>query len=287
MSNTANTTLVAADFASALMVQSCDFQRPLNRQYVKTLADTMERGEFHGGLGVIVMGKWPGRQSSVVLDGQHRLAAVVASGRPQWLTMSWVTFPSEAAAKKAYARIDRGRRRTVVDVARALHGGDVAATDYANIMAASKTLLAGDGRRADDDTVTALSDRLIPAYKALSAALPYSLLTNPGAEKCAGCVGLMVVSRLATRYPLAVALASVCADGEPAATWWGDVATMSPRLPSAPLARTLLLMAPKDSTGRRRDGRRLARAYVAYRDGEDLVQAKWPKEPVAIGEFAV
>jgi hypothetical protein len=81
--------------------------RPLRRGHVKDLADAITRGEFlktHQGIAFDTGGN--------VLDGQHRLEAIVAANMPVAMN---VTFD---APSESFAVLDQGTRRTASDILR-------------------------------------------------------------------------------------------------------------------------------------------------------------------------
>src|SRR5690606_33959034 len=78
--------------------------RPIRRTWVQTLAGAMERGEWRENGDTLKFA-----HNGTLLDGQHRLAAIVLSGRPQWMLIAR-NVPDDA-----FSTIDRGSRRTAAD----------------------------------------------------------------------------------------------------------------------------------------------------------------------------
>jgi hypothetical protein len=108
----------AADW---LVREDFDPQRVRREDHVRFLRATMDKGTFDGGssIRIVSYGK-----IQVMVDGQHRLDAIgmgpqTATGPTTIALMvvyTEVDTPEEAAA--IYARIDRGKQRTIGDVLR-------------------------------------------------------------------------------------------------------------------------------------------------------------------------
>ena len=110
-------------------------QRTRGRAHVLFLAETMARGEFDGG-SALRFGVFNGRR--FLIDGQHRLQAVIEHGEPVEFVI--VTTKCEDADELArlYARIDRGRGRSIADALRALgtfEKGPISATHIQMVLA--------------------------------------------------------------------------------------------------------------------------------------------------------
>jgi hypothetical protein len=93
--------------AATLLANNPD-NRPLRPYRVAALADAIRRGEWqttHQGIAIAPDGR--------LLDGQHRLAAIVAADRAVPLLVSY------DVPHTAYAVIDTGARRTAGDIGRA------------------------------------------------------------------------------------------------------------------------------------------------------------------------
>lgn len=105
--------MVTPEIASRWLSE-CRFagQRPTKASHVAFLAECMRRGEFE--TGQLVFRSWNGRR--FLIDGQHRLLAVVATGIPQAMTTVECIVPSFEDVQTAYARLDRGSVRSMQDV---------------------------------------------------------------------------------------------------------------------------------------------------------------------------
>lgn len=88
-------------------------QRPLRPAKVRTYADEMRSGAFCE-LTQIYIAIYRGRH--VILDGQHRLNAVVISDVPVLFSIVEKDVESEEEMARIYSKIDIGTRRTPADI---------------------------------------------------------------------------------------------------------------------------------------------------------------------------
>lgn len=92
-------------------------QRKLNTNHVAYLADSLQANQFDGG-SPIRFAEFAG--SRYLIDGQHRLTMLTNTGK----TVEFVVVTTHCASldevAHLYARIDRGRGRSVTDALRAL-----------------------------------------------------------------------------------------------------------------------------------------------------------------------
>ena len=124
--------------AMAVQILSEDLfgrQRQRAASHVGFLLETMERGEFDTG-SPLRFGRLDGKL--YLIDGQHRLAALIQYKK----TMEWVVITTECDTADhlapLYARIDRGRGRSIADALRALGayaGSDLTSTQVQIVMA--------------------------------------------------------------------------------------------------------------------------------------------------------
>lgn len=125
-----NLELVTPERAADLLSRS-----PRNRQLQKPwraeLAQLMRDGKFRNTADTVKI-SWHGD----LLDGQHRLGAIVDAGGPQWL---WIAYGVDPEAQDY---MDRGRRRTVGNVL-SIHG--YAQADI--LAAATKWVVAVENNR--------------------------------------------------------------------------------------------------------------------------------------------
>jgi hypothetical protein len=109
--------LVTPELASVwLVTHNYEHQRNISRSTVEFYAEEMRRQTFTQGTPLHFV-RW--HDSLHLVNGQHTLSAVVASGSPQILTL---VYTSEDPAH-AYYRHDRQRRRTTSDMFRSLDLG--------------------------------------------------------------------------------------------------------------------------------------------------------------------
>ncbi|MBK9003507.1 MAG: hypothetical protein IPM41_06480 [Sphingomonadales bacterium] len=102
---------------SWLLNNSLPYQRGLRKANVEFYASEMLRGDWDPTT-VISFARVNGEEWSLV-DGQHRLEAVVKAGMPQPFVIKRVTYKSADDIANAYARIDQGSKRTPMDQAHA------------------------------------------------------------------------------------------------------------------------------------------------------------------------
>src|SRR5271166_5672140 len=98
--------IVTPAMASEMLKRNKPNNRAIRKGWVQTLADSIKSGEWvttHQGIAFSADGE--------LIDGQHRLHAIVAAGLPVMLaTTSGIDDP------KAYMAIDQGVRKTSADV---------------------------------------------------------------------------------------------------------------------------------------------------------------------------
>ena len=90
---------------AAELLEANTTNRPLSRPVVRSFAEAMRRGEWlvtHQGIAFDVNG--------VLVDGQHRLAAIIEAERPVELTVF------SEVAEGTFDVLDTGKRRTAADV---------------------------------------------------------------------------------------------------------------------------------------------------------------------------
>lgn len=107
--------------AEMLATMKYDKQRSISQAHVNYLADEMKAGRFVPGTAIriaFVDG------APLLLDGQHRLSAVVASGEPQTFIVIEESAPDDQYVAWAYGNLDVGRRRTRADLYRAMELGE-------------------------------------------------------------------------------------------------------------------------------------------------------------------
>ena len=121
-------------------------QRKALRKHIKFLAETIKQGQFDTGSPIRFAVH---NQNVWLVDGQHRLSAIIASGIP---SISCVVIRThcqeERDVAEIYARIDRGRGRSLVDALRGLGLASSTTLNHAQInwLGAALPLIAIDMR---------------------------------------------------------------------------------------------------------------------------------------------
>jgi hypothetical protein len=140
----AETRVVTPEWASTTLANDLfSRQRAKSSQHVLFLAETMARGEFDGG-SALRFGQLSGRQ--FLIDGQHRLNAVIEYGEPVEFVVITTRCSTADELARLYARIDRGRGRSISDALKALgtfENTDLSATNIQTVLACAP-LFAGN-----------------------------------------------------------------------------------------------------------------------------------------------
>lgn len=114
------------DMAAAWLQQyDYEYQRKATKSKVAQYADQMQRGKWVPGtslkLGLIGDN---GTAAKLLLDGRHRLLAIVASGVPQVFAVTELRCLTEQDVAFVYSTTDRGRPRNADDLYRTTHIAD-------------------------------------------------------------------------------------------------------------------------------------------------------------------
>ncbi len=121
-----NVELVTPEVAAELLREDKKMpNRRISDKHVDTIADDIEGGRFYTtnqGIGIDDNGS--------LIDGQHRLSAIIKTGKPQWLVVVRGLDPAAMLA------VDRNRRRTLANHYQILEKG------HATILASSALLVA-------------------------------------------------------------------------------------------------------------------------------------------------
>ena len=285
--------LVTPNAAALMLENKWATQRKLNQLYVRQLADSMTAGKFEFELQTVTLARWPGAAGAIVLDGQHRLAAQVMSGKSGVISINHHCYSSERDAMNSYALLDRGRRRTNKDIARAICPAELSHTAYANLRAAVTYMLMCQigrqawGGRPGDVEIRAACDTTMQTYLLLQSVLPASMASNKTGRNGPG-NAMELVHKLSRSYSLGVALASVVDNQAASLEFWPGVCALIPTNTTTALAqRTLLGSSGCSSAEFRAAARRLASAYVSYRDGASprMLKAVKPVELAGLYRF--
>ena len=95
---------VTPEYAKQLLGRN-DINRSLSDRWVSFYSQQMREGEWRDTTDTIKLAP-----DGTVLDGQHRLSAVVAYGKPVWM---WLAFNVD---RDSFTVLDTGRRRSAADV---------------------------------------------------------------------------------------------------------------------------------------------------------------------------
>ncbi len=102
---------ITPGIATALLTKVYDHQRKVNNAIVERYSREMQRGEWRDCDSAIVIAVRG--ESEFLLNGQHRLHAIVASGTSQTFIVRRIAYESDGAMDLAYANMDRGSGRSV------------------------------------------------------------------------------------------------------------------------------------------------------------------------------
>jgi len=261
--------------AMATLANDWAVQRSVTRFNVTNLTDAMDCDEFVEGLSLIVLADWPGSGGAVVLDGRHRLTALAEIDRTFILATRTYHLQSEHEAKALYAKMDRNRRRSIPNIAKALVDPGQNPTHYAKLHSALNVLVPG---RHSDTEMQELCRQWQGVYRNLQAALPCSLTSGSHHD---GSPEYQAVRLLSYRRCLAVALASVAHGGVPAAQWWAGVCMVPPPTRTQAMAREQLMSSRgANDAATKQIAQRLARAYLAHGAGDSIKLLKASRQQI-------
>ncbi len=146
---------VTPEIAEEWLTRCFDRQRSLRTGHVAMLARAMDRGEFEETTITFAVcgGEWH------LTDGQHRLHAIIRSGKAQWLGVLFKFVNDAQRIADAYVRTDAQLARTLSDRARA-HGGakeaQLSETQYLCLLRAVTLIMAGFQARPTEEQLAAL-----------------------------------------------------------------------------------------------------------------------------------
>lgn len=146
---TVTTQLVTPSMASEfLAIANYDDQRPTRPLWTKYLADEMALGSFKQNTLIEFVRVKKSRKLHLI-DGQHRLGAVIRSGKPQTFVVLETEVESDEDAARLYYRIDQGLKRGAVDQLRVLEIGNEYNLNYTELrrLAGAVTLIGSDWSR--------------------------------------------------------------------------------------------------------------------------------------------
>jgi hypothetical protein len=274
--------------AQMLETMKYEHQRTVSRRHVALLASEMEAGRFVGATTIRIA--YLGDKAHLI-DGQHRLSAIVASKRPQIFTVIEENAPSADYIAWAYGNLDTGRGRAPSDLYRpmGLHDQLDLTPTQINSLSAAVDILAGGMARAKPEVRPNKAERM----RVITLYAPYmrelSVLIS-GAPK-------IVARSLGRGYVVAVALVSLrwraeirhpetTNKGSSAALFWRGAATddrLASKDPRKLVHRHLTVTSMKADSVRSNGNanttsaygaRYIANCYNAYMKGESRAQTK-------------
>lgn len=263
---------ITPEQAADMLAKHNTFNRKLDASHAAFLAKEMERGTFRPDNGDSIRIDAEGN----IIDGQHRLAAIVKTGKP--VTM----LVANDIDRDTFATIDMGKRRTVHDIVciDLLSAGIVAPRGTA---ASARLLLEYEGRFAGGATIASKGAR--------RAAMPVDVVRD--ACKRAGFIfaverAIKISKRMSivTTAPVAVALLACERDNKTACdAYFHRLQTMEGLQPGAPEHSVDRALRQWKSSGsplqRSAYGQLFAliRGYLASRDGQRLSLIRVPQSP--------
>lgn len=177
MNTVSHVTLVTPEMAIHwLDTMQYEHQRKVRDAHVALLARSMQRGSFSPGTQITIARLASG---PVLVDGQHRLWAVVQSNAPQVFTVTEHSDLSDAEAARMYGYLDTGLRRKPDEIYRPLGLADqfnLTHEMFRAFMSAIPYLAAGaidsrNGGGRDRDEVMRIAAIYAPAARAFSSSM--------------------------------------------------------------------------------------------------------------------
>lgn len=196
--------------------KTCHFpnQRTIRDKNTERLGVEMEKDRFVQGTQVFLCVLPGGTQ--YIVNGNHTLEAIAYSGRPQWLTFTFLQVSSFDEAAAVYASFDIHKARTWADALKAT-GRSEQMPKSREVSAAVKLIMSGF--RYSPDNVEANSSRganfeVMDRYGAAAGMLHDAMKGAPPLHQ-----------RIVYRAPvLSVALETVRYQPKNAVEFWGDLA---------------------------------------------------------------
>lgn len=168
--------------AQMLETMKYEHQRKVSGSQIKALAEEMTQGRFIGGTTIRIAYL---EDRACLIDGQHRLGAVVASKKPQIFTVVEENAPSAEYVAWAYGNLDIGRKRSLSDLTSPLQLPErlELTPTQINLMGAAIDVLAGGMTRASNSKRTRLDKsekvRLIELYAPYMRRFSFSIAKAP------------------------------------------------------------------------------------------------------------
>jgi hypothetical protein len=264
--------VITPDYAAELLANHNPNNRPLSRNHVTFIAQEMERGTFRADNGDSIRFGADGN----IIDGQHRLAAIVRSGKTVMMLVA------RGIEGDAFATIDIGKSRSISDIV----GIDLRSAGIntpRGSVSSARLLLEYESRFSSGATATLTGSRRCVAPVDMVRAT----CRRPGfidaVERAAKIASKMMIVSTA---PMAVALIACELDSKAACdAYLHRLQTMEGLQPGAPehsVDRALRTWKIGGSTLQRSAYGQLfalLRGYIASRDGRQLNMIRIPLSP--------
>ena len=263
---------ITPEYAAKLLAEHNPNNRPLSRQHVVFISQEMQRGTFRPDNGDSIRIDTNGN----IIDGQHRLAAIVHAGKPMLMLVA------NGIEDGAFATIDIGKPRTVKDIV----GIDLQSAGIQmpkGIAASARLLLEYESKFLAGPMNTIKGNRHMVA----PVDMVLATCRRPGfinaVERAAKIARKMLIVKTA---PVAVALIACEFDNKAASdVYLHRLQTMEGLQPGAPehsVDRALRTWKVNGSSLQRSSYGQLfalIRGYIASRDGERLSRIYVPENP--------
>ncbi len=259
-----------------------DRQRPLRPRHVAELIQAMRGGTF--ATGTIMFAYCEALNRTFLVDGQHRLTAIVESGISQRLYIAAETVPDYRALADLYSRLDRGAGRGMMDVIRAQSlGSEFGLTDYVvHRLSPALPLIMVDFQMSRlTSGVTRMGDERVRMAREWSSEIGwYWDCLHPERPDT------VVTKRMQASPVAAVGLITLRYQHDRAMEFWTAVAANDSRkdTPERTLADFLRTFSGKDGGTVNYRARAVATAWNAFYEGRELRMIKVidPRAPIRI-----
>jgi hypothetical protein len=262
--------------AQMLDTMKYEYQRNIDRSHVAALVNEMIADRFIKGT-TIRIAYLDGEAH--IIDGQHRLSAVVSSKKPQIFTVIEETAPDADHIAWAYGNIDTGRVRSASDLYRpmGLHAQLDLTSRQINALSAAVDIIFGGMirvtkvKRSSKSEKMRLMELYAPFMKEYNAIVSHAPSTIAIRRAYVVAVGVLSL-RFSTSSP----------NGASTSLFWRGVATddrLESKDPRKVVHKHLMLTTMRgDAFGTRVSSaygaRYIATCYNAYMKGESRVMAK-------------
>lgn len=267
MEHKAVVTTVDPSMARSILEMKFPLQRSVQGHHVQFLREAMKAGEFDGGepirLGLAPNTSW------MLLNGQHRLHAVVSGEMTVDMVVVYTRCQSAEDLAKVYARIDRGRQRSMIDAMKALglisRDNQMAPKDLKAFSQAAVLLRMGLEARSVSGS----------SYESKSAEARHAEMEKwqqPARQYFAAIHGSADKPLFERREVAAIGIVTFADAPHTAQTFWREAAKDDGLRATDPRKKVLevLRRAPVTRTGMGYLGNAVAACWNAYVEGRDL-----------------